>query len=179
MSLCLWAAVSASRKILHPSKGASIYYVRKIFGILEPLPPCSLFGLNHKTKFTQPRLLRSLLGTLPPPPLCERHKWIAPYRGYLILRLRWGMSKLFIILLFQGFWRHSAQKLEMVGEIIRLKLTRTWVNHGGAIRPTKIKHSPYMGPLVTARQKNPYSDSNASDADANVFFQGKNLRFWI
>ena len=64
-------------------KGASIYYVFKIFGILDPLPPCSLFGLNHKTKFTQPRLLRSLLGTLPPPPLCERNKWIAPNRTNL------------------------------------------------------------------------------------------------
>ena len=28
-------------------------------------PPVHFFGLNHKTKFTQPRLLRSLLGTLP------------------------------------------------------------------------------------------------------------------
>ena len=38
-------------------KGASIYYVRKIFGILDPLPPCSQSGLIYKTKFTQPPLL--------------------------------------------------------------------------------------------------------------------------
>ena len=30
-----------------------------------PSPPCSLFGLNHKSKFTQPRLLCTLLVTLP------------------------------------------------------------------------------------------------------------------
>ena len=64
------------------------------------------------------------------------------------------MSKLFIILLFQGFWHHSAQKLEMVGEIIRLKLTRTWVNPWGCHQAKKIKHSPFLRPLVTARQKN-------------------------
>ena len=46
------------------------------FGIWTPSPPCLLYGLNHKTKFTQPCLLRSLLGTLPPPPLCERNKWL-------------------------------------------------------------------------------------------------------
>ena len=28
-------------------------------------PPCSHFGLNHSTKFTQPRLLRTLFGPLP------------------------------------------------------------------------------------------------------------------
>ena len=33
-----------------------------------PSPPCSHFGLNHKTKFTQPRLLRTLFGPLPPSP---------------------------------------------------------------------------------------------------------------
>ena len=33
-----------------------------------PSPPCSHFGLNRKTKFTQPPLLRTLLGHLPPGP---------------------------------------------------------------------------------------------------------------
>ena len=87
-------------QILIIGKGASIYYVRKIFGILDPLRPCSLFGLNHKTKFMQPRFLRSLLGTLPPPPLCERNKWIAPTNRdqvpefYLPCRAatRWGLG---------------------------------------------------------------------------------------
>ena len=39
----------------------------KFSGFWTPSPPCSHFGLTHKTKFTQPRLLRSLLGTLPLP----------------------------------------------------------------------------------------------------------------
>ena len=56
-------------------KGASIYYVRKIFGILDPLPPLSLH-------FTQPistviRKFGQLLNPLPPSQ-CERNKWIAP-----------------------------------------------------------------------------------------------------
>ena len=46
------------RKFL--AKGASIYYVRKIFGI----PPCSQSGLIYKTKFTQPPLLHSHFGQI-------------------------------------------------------------------------------------------------------------------
>ena len=46
-----------------------------------PPPLVRFFWLNHKTKFTQPCLLRLLLGILPSPPLCERNKWIAPEGG--------------------------------------------------------------------------------------------------
>ena len=60
------------------TRGHSFITFAKFSGFWTPSPPCSLFGLNHKTKFTQPRLLHSLLGTLPPTPLCERNKWIAP-----------------------------------------------------------------------------------------------------
>ena len=35
----------------------------KFLGFWTPSPPCSLSGLNHRTKFTQPCLLHSLLGT--------------------------------------------------------------------------------------------------------------------
>ena len=51
------------------SLGPSIKYVRKFFGFFDPSPPCMHFGLNHKTKFTQPRLLRPHLGLHPPLPL--------------------------------------------------------------------------------------------------------------
>ena len=44
------------------NKGASIYDVRKIFGILDPLPPCPHLGLIYSTKFTKPPLLHLLLG---------------------------------------------------------------------------------------------------------------------
>ena len=43
-----------------------------------PSPPCTHFGLNHKTKFTQPRFLRTLFGPLPPPPRCVRTLWMVP-----------------------------------------------------------------------------------------------------
>ena len=43
------------------AKGASIYDVRKIFGILDP-SPCPHLGLIYNTKFTQPPLLHLLLG---------------------------------------------------------------------------------------------------------------------
>ena len=55
------------RKFL--TKGASIYYIRKIFGILDPLPPCSQSGLIYSTKFTQPPLLHSHSGQIFRPPL--------------------------------------------------------------------------------------------------------------
>ena len=42
--------------------GASIYDVRKIFGILDPSPHCQHLGLIYSTKFTQPPLLHLLLG---------------------------------------------------------------------------------------------------------------------
>ena len=45
-----------------PDKGASIYDVRKIFGILDPLPHCPHLGLMYSIKFMQPPLLHLLLG---------------------------------------------------------------------------------------------------------------------
>ena len=36
--------------------------VYTIFGIFDPLPPCLHFGKIHKTKSTQPPLLRPLVG---------------------------------------------------------------------------------------------------------------------
>ena len=45
--------------------GASIYDVRKIFRILDPIPPCPQLGLIYSTKFTQPPLLHHLLGQPP------------------------------------------------------------------------------------------------------------------
>ena len=57
------------------SMGASIYYVRKIVGILDPLPPL-------RSHFTQPisTVIRKFGQFLnpPPPSRCERNKWIAP-----------------------------------------------------------------------------------------------------
>ena len=46
----------------HSHKGASIYDVRKIVGILDPSPPCPHSGLIYSTKFMQPPLLHLLLG---------------------------------------------------------------------------------------------------------------------
>ena len=55
--------------------GASIYDIRKIFGILDPPPPPPLVR-----KFTQPPLLSSstmsAFGLTPPQ--CGRHKWKPP-----------------------------------------------------------------------------------------------------
>ena len=59
-------------------RGHPFITLAKFSGFWTPFPPCSLFWLNHMAKFSQPRLLHSLLGTLPPPPLCERNKRIAP-----------------------------------------------------------------------------------------------------
>ena len=54
-------------------KGASIYYVRKIFGILDPLPPlCSHFTQPISTVI---RKFGHFLNS-PPPSRCERNKWI-------------------------------------------------------------------------------------------------------
>ena len=36
------------------------------------------FGQVYSTKFTQPPLLRTLLGLLPPPPRCVRTLWMLP-----------------------------------------------------------------------------------------------------
>ena len=56
-------------------KGASINYVRKIFGILDPLPPlCSHFTQPISTVI---RKFGQFLNPLPPS-RCERNKWIAP-----------------------------------------------------------------------------------------------------
>ena len=52
--------------------GPYIKDVRKIFGILDPLPPpCPHFYQTYKSKSTQPPLLCLLLG-YPPPPLLVR-----------------------------------------------------------------------------------------------------------
>ena len=51
------------------SLGASIYYVRKIAGIVDPLTPCSRYGLIDSTKFTQTPLLRSHFGLIYRPSL--------------------------------------------------------------------------------------------------------------
>ena len=60
---------------VYPCMGASIYYVRRIFGILDPLPPLV-------RSFTQPiSLIVRKIGHFfhpPHPPWCERNKWIAP-----------------------------------------------------------------------------------------------------
>ena len=49
-------------------KGPYLNDVYTIFGILDPLTPCLHFGKIHKTKSTQPPLLR-LHFVNPPPPL--------------------------------------------------------------------------------------------------------------
>ena len=49
-------------------RGPYLNDVYTIFGILDPLPPCLHFGKIHKTKSTQPPLLR-LHFVNPPPPL--------------------------------------------------------------------------------------------------------------
>ena len=58
-----------------PRKGASIKYVRKIFGILDPLPPLV-------RKITQPPLLSSsplsAFGHTPPPPSARPYLMEAP-----------------------------------------------------------------------------------------------------
>ena len=50
-----------------------------------PSPPCSHFGLNRKSKFTQPPLLRTLLGTLPPSPSARTYLMDGPL--YISLRV--------------------------------------------------------------------------------------------
>ena len=61
---------SAYRKRTLPQarKGPYLNDVYTIFRILDPLPPCLHFGKIHKTKSTQPPLLR-LHFVNPPPPL--------------------------------------------------------------------------------------------------------------
>ena len=59
-------------------QGASIKYVRRFSGFLDPLPRCLHFGLNRKSEFTQPPLLRTLLGPLPPSPSVRTYFMDAP-----------------------------------------------------------------------------------------------------
>ena len=59
-------------------KGPYLNDVYTIFGILDPLPACLHFGKIHKTKSTQPPLLRLHFVNPPSPPQCRRHLSMAP-----------------------------------------------------------------------------------------------------
>ena len=56
---------------------ACTYDVRKIFGFLDPLPPCLNFALTYSIEFTQPPIPHLLLAQPLLPPQCGRHMYIA------------------------------------------------------------------------------------------------------
>ena len=62
----------------HQVRGHPLSTYANFSAFLTPSPPCTHFGLNHKTKFTQPRLLRTLFGPLPPSPSLRTYFMDAP-----------------------------------------------------------------------------------------------------
>ena len=54
---------------------------RKIFGVLDPLPPCPQLGFIYSIKFTQPPFVCLLLSQPHPPPN-KRPLWMVPNSNY-------------------------------------------------------------------------------------------------